>query len=255
MLYSLAMSVYIDGKSWNGPIPYVFAVDVANREWAETWIEHFNRRGAKEIFIPREKASAGLAADYVVFVETGVKLGESTHGESPIGRQGGEQKVMFHKSNSPAPAQYTILHEMGHCVGLGHEQYNPKWIFRYSLSEIHSSNYEKQISLYRVFQNGECDYASIMMYSLAAFGITEERLRKKITPAPTPVLSASKLEETRAERFLREQAERDAVEAERKRHRRQFEQESKRYFTIPSDLSSGDVALIQHLYPNVKSLS
>ena len=62
MLYSLAMSVYIDGKSWNGPIPYVFAVDVANREWAETWIEHFNRRGAKEIFIPREKASAGLAA-------------------------------------------------------------------------------------------------------------------------------------------------------------------------------------------------
>lgn len=217
VLHCPTMTVYVEGKSWNTQIPYVIE-DPNHKQAVETWIKHFNMRVARTIFVPREDSDEGT--DYVAFVY-------DERGESPIGKQGGKQAVKFHWKSEPL--QYTILHEMGHCVGLGHEQYNPGWPFKEMLNgTVHGDVYKSNLKKYCIFAERPCDGDSIMLYTLSAFQITEEKAQQHIYK---PKKGST----------LTEQQKQD------------FTDKYAGYLKKSGDLSDTDVALIQHLYGNVKT--
>jgi hypothetical protein len=87
-------------KRWNKVIPY--KIENATIQNLETLIGDFNRHFSTPIFVPYTNQK-----DYVVF---------QNGADSPIGKQGEEQKLKCTSTN--------LYHEMGHCCGLGHTYFH-----------------------------------------------------------------------------------------------------------------------------------
>lgn len=148
------MGVYLTQlRRWPaGRVPYV-CEDV----WALKRIEEFHRTLGKTIFFPRHSKKP----DYVEISVGGV------HHSSDIGMKGGKQSL-FYERNS----YYSLFHEMGHCLGLGHEYFHPNWPHRATLlggNSLHKLAFQQTVGNYSHF--GNFDPHSIMSYSPAAMGI------------------------------------------------------------------------------------
>jgi hypothetical protein len=90
-----------------------------NDDWALKRIEDFNRAVGKMIFVTRRFGQP----NYVTIAPG--------YAQSNIGMLGGAQ-TLYYTANS----FYSIYHEMGHCVGLGHEYFHPAWPLRAALLGI-----------------------------------------------------------------------------------------------------------------------
>lgn len=100
----------------NGRVPFE-----SDDNWAIKQAEEFNRAVGKTIFVTRNVRLGHH--DYVV-----MRAGSA---QSNIGRNGGCQTLNYAANN-----KYSIYHEMGHCVGLGHEYFHPNWTLRERLLGI-----------------------------------------------------------------------------------------------------------------------
>jgi len=99
-------------------------------DWALKRIDDFNRAVGKTIFITRRFGQANY-----------VTIAPGQPG-SNIGMKGGAQTLYFEGNSF-----YSIYHEMGHCVGLGHEYFHPNWPFRNALLGICPCNTAAQMQV------------------------------------------------------------------------------------------------------------
>lgn len=155
----------IGGNKYYWPkarVPYTIAADVPmdlKTRIAESIADYHANTPLR--FVPKEKGDK----DYVEFVmaAAGVDFG----GRSYLGRRGGRQILELNPNLvGNAHAHHTVRHEMGHAVGLTHEQVRPdrdEWI-RVDMHLIPESwRAQYQIHGHNVLTY---DYASIMHYRL-----------------------------------------------------------------------------------------
>ncbi|MDZ7708363.1 MAG: M12 family metallopeptidase [Trueperaceae bacterium] len=144
-------------------IPYVVSDDFSQSyrdDVIEPAIEHWNESTAIE-FVPRNGE-----ADYVEFVTVNSRCW------SAVGRQVGRQEIRLDENACTRIA--TVVHELGHTVGLKHEQQRTD---RDDFVEIVWDNIRTnpdRSGNFRLFGPGlplgEYGYTSIMHYSRTAFG-------------------------------------------------------------------------------------
>jgi Astacin (Peptidase family M12A) len=157
------MAVYIPDKLWGGSIPYVIADE--NPLFAQDHIYAFNARVGKEVFVPGENES-----DYVEFKES------SGHATCKIGKQGGKQTLNYGRSDA------SIFHEMGHCAGLGHENFHTGWPARSVLMDrknnsLHAMAFQRNQSKYQNVTS--YDRLSVMLYGSKSLGVSEQQFLQK----------------------------------------------------------------------------
>jgi hypothetical protein len=145
-------------------IPYVIASGSGNLTNLNTAITQFNNTFSNIQFVARSAQT-----DYVSFYFDSSNSGQC---EAIVGRAGGVQQVGGAGGIFNPCAVGTILHEMGHTVGLWHEQSRPD---RNNYVSVNYSNLIKgSISNFnQIFDNSQqttfFDYASIMEYPAFAF--------------------------------------------------------------------------------------
>jgi hypothetical protein len=160
--FGIDYSQYLWLKTGNQyQIPYVIASGSGDLTNLNTAITQFNNTFSNIQFV----AYTGQT-DYVSFYFDPNNL--SGECEAIVGRAGGEQQV----GGSAACVVGTILHEMGHTVGLWHEQSRP------DRNTYVSVNYDNLIkgsisNFNQIYDNGQettlFDYASIMEYPAFSF--------------------------------------------------------------------------------------
>jgi len=143
------MAVYIPSKLWGRSIPYVIADK--NPVFAQNHINAFNARVRKKLFVPRQNES-----DYVEFRES------HGHATCKIGKQAGKQTLHYRRTDA------SIFHEMGHCAGLGHENFHTGWPARGILMDptnntLHAMAFLRNQANYRDITS--YDRLSVMLYS------------------------------------------------------------------------------------------
>ena len=99
------MAVYIESSLWPHAVPYVAD------EKAEQQIQRFNQSVRKAVFVQR--ATDSKNPDHVVFKPS------DGHSACTIGKKGGAQTLLY--------TPESIIHEMCHCLGLGHENFHKDW--------------------------------------------------------------------------------------------------------------------------------
>lgn len=161
----------------NGVVPFDIDEDHFGHEWddaavmtlrIQNAVAHWNQNTVIRV-VPRTKE-----ADYVSFVAS--EDGCASH----VGRKGGRQfiHVVDVVTASGAVLQCSIgsiIHEIGHAVGLWHEQSRcdrDDWvqIVTANIEPGKEHNFDKQCA--ESLDVGAYDYGSIMHYSARAFGIT-----------------------------------------------------------------------------------
>jgi astacin len=146
-------------------IPYVIASGSGNLSNLNTAITQFNNTFPNIQFVAH-----ATQTDYVNFYFD--PSNNSGQCEAIVGRAGGVQQVGGAGGTSNPCAVGTILHEMGHTVGLWHEQSRPD---RNNYVSVNYNNLIKgSISNFnQIYDNSQqttlFDYASIMQYPAFAF--------------------------------------------------------------------------------------
>ena len=155
-----------------GEIPYEIRSSVPNQNRITDAIYHWEERTHIR-FIPRTKYNAKYYPNYVSFIQytpqPGEKQEEVFHCSSPIGMQGsGEQSVVV----SDQCITGDVIHEIGHTVGLWHEQSRED---RDNYIRVVFDNIEPK-DVHNFSQHvsdgddvGDYDYASIMHYGASYF--------------------------------------------------------------------------------------
>jgi Astacin (Peptidase family M12A)/Abnormal spindle-like microcephaly-assoc'd, ASPM-SPD-2-Hydin/Divergent InlB B-repeat domain len=165
--YGVDYSQYLWLKAGNQyQIPYVIAAGSGDLTNLNSAITQFNNTFSNIQFVAR-----GTQTDYVSFYfDPNNNSGEC---EAIVGRAGGEQQVGGAGGSFNPCALGTILHEMGHTVGLWHEQSRPD---RNTYVSVNYGNLIKgSISNFnQIYDNGQTfgtlfDYASIMEYPAFSF--------------------------------------------------------------------------------------
>jgi hypothetical protein len=147
-------------------IPYIITSGSGDLTNLNAAIAQFNKTFANIKFVAR-----AAQTDYVNFYfDPSDNSGEC---EATVGRAGGEQQVGGSGGSSNPCALGTILHEMGHTIGLWHEQSRPD---RDTYVSVNYNNLIKgSISNFnQIYDNAQTsgtlyDYASIMEYPAFSF--------------------------------------------------------------------------------------
>jgi Astacin (Peptidase family M12A) len=146
-------------------IPYVIQSGSGDTTNLNTAISQFNSTFSNIQFVARTAET-----DYVNFFFD--PANNNGQGEATVGRAGGEQQILGAGGSFNPCAVGTILHEMGHTVGLWHEQSRPD---RNTYISVNYNNLIKgSISNFnQIFDNAQestlFDYASIMEYPPFSF--------------------------------------------------------------------------------------
>lgn len=147
-----------DQYRWRGGnIPYMIDSNAPNRPIIAAAIDQWNTQTDKINLRPRQNGDR----DYVRFVA-------GAGCSSPIGRMGGEQRITL----APGCAKPQIMHEIGHSVGLWHEQCrndrdNYLTIRDENVSPDMLYNFDKAGT--QAAEVGTFDFASMMLYGCSAF--------------------------------------------------------------------------------------
>lgn len=155
----------ISGGRWsNGVVPFELSEDLpfvnklAIMQAINTWQKESNLE-----FVELTSKNRYNYKDYISFVPAA-----GTECSSEVGMVGGQQKINL----APRCNTMNTVHEIGHAVGLWHEQSRTdrnlyiKIVWE-NIEEAHKHNFEQHLSDGKDF--GEYDYESIMHYSEYAF--------------------------------------------------------------------------------------
>jgi len=164
--FSIAYSQYLWPKVGSQyQIPYIITSGSGNLTNLQNAITQFNKTFSNIKFVARTTQT-----DYVNFYFD--PSNNSGACEAIVGRAGGEQNVGGSGGSSNPCALGTILHEMGHTIGLWHEQSRP------DRDTYVSVNYDNLIkgsisNFNQIYDNAVVstlfDYASIMEYPAFSF--------------------------------------------------------------------------------------
>jgi hypothetical protein len=156
-----------------GKIPFVVEEEENLRHKVGLAIEHWEKHTPFR-FIPRTPENEAEFPDFISFEN-------NTTCESMVGRRGGKQVISIGDGCSPGAA----IHEIGHAIGLFHEQSRSD---RDSFVEVIEANIKPfaRFNFRKQIQNaqdlGDYDYESIMHYSRDAFSINNQPTIKPLQP-------------------------------------------------------------------------
>lgn len=251
-----------DLSRWTAPISYVIGhLDTVSAAWVVSGVDAFNAAVGEPVFRPAAPGQPGQ-----------VQFVEASRGESPGGDQqvAGGQEIRFHSRGDEAPYR-TLWHEMGHCVGLSHEQFHPGYPLRPLLLTLQEKVGPGNVNLAGALNDkglqvlGAYDKKSIMMYPLASIlddgmvefvaDLKDPRVitREPFKPSATPARRGSTGGKASAKEAVVPASAPDAESAKTRAERAATPpslprlQAPMEYREVNSELSPGDVAAIRAL--------
>lgn len=168
---SAIITLKMGGSRWaDGIVPFEIAEDLPfmNKLAIMQAIDHWQRKTHLE-FVELTSKNRDQYRDYISFIPA-----PGTTCSSYVGRQGGKQEINL----SPRCTTMNTVHEIGHALGLWHEQSradraNFIRIIWENIEDNHKYNFDQHLTDGKDF--GEYDYQSIMHYGPYAFSKNGEK--------------------------------------------------------------------------------